>query len=272
MIDYSLQQELRAKYNPDGSAVRNHQMKILEVLKEFDAICRKHGIKYWLGAGTCLGAVRHGGFIPWDDDADVEMFMDDYKKFVKVFQAEYADGAYTLQTRESDLFYTMAFAKFRSKDGIVREKGHGADRNYKYNGPFVDIFILDKTTKRMSGLFKQGSCHLHLFTKIDNPGPVTRGLLRFFKGIYLFNSSICTPLCRHLPWAKTRFSLGCVQYKLEFDPNDLKETIDMEFEGHTFKVPAGWDHYLTMVYGDYMSFPPEEERIGDMHLLYDTKE
>lgn len=78
MIDPKLQAELRAKFNPDGSKLRNYQLYLLQMLKDFDTICNELGVKYWLSSGTLIGAARHGGFIPWDDDIDVEMTKDDY--------------------------------------------------------------------------------------------------------------------------------------------------------------------------------------------------
>lgn len=91
MIDPKLQSELRAKYNPDGSNLRKMQLRMLEMLKYIDSICRENDIKYWLSSGTCLGAVRHGGFIPWDDDADIEMLASDYRKLEKILRSSSRD-------------------------------------------------------------------------------------------------------------------------------------------------------------------------------------
>ena len=73
MIDSKIQNKLREKYNPDGSLLRQHQLRMLKMLSYFDKICQEHNIHYWLSSGNCIGVVRHGGFIPWDDDIDVEM-------------------------------------------------------------------------------------------------------------------------------------------------------------------------------------------------------
>lgn len=72
-ISEELNDSLRAKYNPEGSELRKYQLRLLDTLVEFDRICREHGIKYWISCGTLLGARRHGGFIPWDDDIDVDI-------------------------------------------------------------------------------------------------------------------------------------------------------------------------------------------------------
>ena len=75
------QEELHKKYNPDGSDLRRMQMRMLDMLKEVDRICKKYDIPYWLSGGTLLGSVRHGGFIPWDDDLDIELMEDDFQRF-----------------------------------------------------------------------------------------------------------------------------------------------------------------------------------------------
>ena len=82
MITDTLQNELRERYNPDGSILRKQQLRMLEMLQYIDFVCKKHNIRYWLCSGTLLGAVRHGGFIPWDDDVDIEM-LNDWLEFSK---------------------------------------------------------------------------------------------------------------------------------------------------------------------------------------------
>ena len=88
MIDPEIQKELRQKYNPDGSMLRSLQTSLMETLIEFDKVCREEGVVYWLDAGTLLGAVRHGGFIPWDDDLDVCILKKDRKKLKKAMEKE----------------------------------------------------------------------------------------------------------------------------------------------------------------------------------------
>ena len=77
MIDATIQQQLRERFNPEGSMLRKQQQRMLEILLHIDEVCTEHNIKYWLSSGTLLGAVRHGGFIPWDDDLDIEMLKED---------------------------------------------------------------------------------------------------------------------------------------------------------------------------------------------------
>jgi phosphorylcholine metabolism protein LicD len=110
MIDPKIQAELRAKYNPDGSPMRELQLRTLDILKYIDELCQKHDIKYWLSSGNCIGLVRHGGFIPWDYDVDVEMLREDYLKFEKVFKETDDFLQYKTYDDEKD-FPPSAFGK-----------------------------------------------------------------------------------------------------------------------------------------------------------------
>ena len=104
MIDAETQQELRYRFNPDGSPLRFQQLRMLDILCYIDAICKENNIKYWLSSGTLIGAVRHGGFIPWDDDLDIEMLREDYLKFEKVFRE---NDDFALQTYKNDKYYII---------------------------------------------------------------------------------------------------------------------------------------------------------------------
>jgi len=139
MIDADFQKELRSRYNPDGSQLRNHQLKMLEMLEYVDKVCRENDIRYWLSSGTLLGAVRHGGFIPWDDDLDIEMYREDFLRFKSVF-SETDD--YVLQTHHTDRAYFWPFAKVRDRKKLIEEGN--LDRSYKYRGVFIDVFCIEK--------------------------------------------------------------------------------------------------------------------------------
>lgn len=86
MIDSQTNIKLIERFSPKGSLLDKHHQRLLEILIYFDKICRENNIRYWLSSGTALGAVRHGGFIPWDDDADVEMLREDFEKLKAIFQ------------------------------------------------------------------------------------------------------------------------------------------------------------------------------------------
>ncbi|EYE54801.1 LicD family protein, partial [Bacteroides fragilis] len=100
------------RYNKEGSDLRKLQYRMLELLEVLDKICKKHNLPYWLEGGTLLGAVRHGGFIPWDDDLDVQMLRSDYKKLLKILPKE-LPGNIALQTFKTDKGYYRYVAKLR---------------------------------------------------------------------------------------------------------------------------------------------------------------
>ena len=144
MISKKIHNELRNRFNPDNSDLRNIQMKMLDILIYFDEFCRKNDIKYWLSSGTLLGAVRHSGFIPWDDDMDVEMLPEDYKKLISL-RNKFDNDIFILQDKKSDAEYIAPFPKIRNKVSHIKEI-HNRDIGYKYNGVFIDIFIRDRAS------------------------------------------------------------------------------------------------------------------------------
>ena len=97
-------EELRARFNPEGSMLRRQQMRMLEILLEVDKVCKRHDIKYWLSSGTLIGAMRHDGFIPWDDDLDIEMMRSDYLRLMEVLPSELPEWL-ALQNDETDPNY-----------------------------------------------------------------------------------------------------------------------------------------------------------------------
>ena len=106
-----------SQYNPEGSTLRKMQLRILDILVEIDKVCRKHGIGYWIDFGTLLGAVRHGGFIPWDDDLDIAMTSEDFQKFLEIAPKELPPTLF-LQTKSTDPSYNMPVNKVRDKESF----------------------------------------------------------------------------------------------------------------------------------------------------------
>src|SRR5215212_9809635 len=128
-------------YNPEGSDLRRAQMRMLEMLDVFDGICRKHSINYWLDWGTLLGARRHGGFIPWDDDLDVAVLRNDLKKLLSILKDELPSNL-KLQHKKTDENYWFHWAKIRDTKSRYYEKGTEC-YNFHDKGLFIDIFSLE---------------------------------------------------------------------------------------------------------------------------------
>ena len=123
-----------------NGSIKDVQIVCLEILKEIDRICKQNGILYWMEGGSMLGAVRHHGFIPWDDDLDIAMFRDDYNRFLEIASKELKEN-YFLQTHQTDPEYPLFYAKVRKNNTFIDERSY-QDLNI-HKGIFVDIFPVD---------------------------------------------------------------------------------------------------------------------------------
>ncbi|WP_297063981.1 LicD family protein [uncultured Duncaniella sp.] len=255
MIDPILQQELRSRFNPDGSPLRRHQLLMLDMLKKIDRICVENNIKYWLSSGTCIGALRHGGFIPWDDDVDLEMLEDDFKKLRRVMRA-YDGGDLVWQDSRSDFEYVQPFAKIRDTRSVIHEIPD-TDRNYRYRGVFIDIFAirpsgslnLYKLGGKLQTFFLYrpqyiGNRFLRRATIAFSRLLVTKGLLRL---ISLVDGLVSNGQYRHLP--------GTAFHRPRFK-SDVVSTRLTKFEDTELPVPINAEHYLEQIYGDFHKIPP----------------
>lgn len=242
-------QLLRERFNPDGSILRRHQLRMLEMLRYIDKVCRENGIRYWLSSGTCLGAVRHGGFIPWDDDVDIEMLKADYLKLKPILEK---DNKYYFQTHKSDSFYIAPYAKLRDKHSHLEE--HGQDRNYKYKGIYIDIFILEPGSKWIRLVYEKLMVRIMLFgSKLKSNNLFFRGL----KSLFFFSINLIRPLDRLFTSINTlRHTYGSGFCDKIRHKDKLLPTVDVDFEGEKFPVPRDVDFYLSSIYGkDYNELP-----------------
>lgn len=250
IIDPKLHAQLREKYNPDGSLLRRHQLRMLEMLKYIDKICRENNINYWLSSGTCLGAVRHGGFIPWDDDADIEILRKDYFKLEKILQKE---TRYDFQTWRTDPYYMRPFAKIRDKKSKINE--HGLDVNYKYRGVYIDIFILERVPLLIGKIYVYGVLS-RLLIMGSSKSKLKKINFRILKNTYYLSIFILRPLLK--PFTNPnilRHTYGSGFADKVRIKDQLMPLKDIMFEGHMFKVPYNTDLYLTNLYGDYRELP-----------------
>ncbi len=245
---------LRGRFNPDGSLLRQHQLRMLAMLKYVDGICRKHGIKYWLSSGTLIGAVRHGGFIPWDDDLDIEMLRDDYKKLRKILYKE--KSSYVLQTHKTDSNYFAPYGKLRDLHSYIKEETSN-DINYRYHGVYIDIFIMEPSSSLFltkSSLFLQEKI---LFTpNVKIKDTFIRRL--YFPTAYFVLYKLMFPLFRLLSQWKAGGQLRHTFGSCLLKPREVKDIFpltEMLFENYSFPVPGNYDAYLTKIYGDYMRLP-----------------
>lgn len=261
---------------------------LLAYLLEIDRICEKHNIKYFLAGGTLLGAIRHNGFIPWDDDADVMMLREDYDKFIKVVQSELPSNLF-LQLPSTEKLNHQVFAKIRINNTLFATQFTSKFLNM-HNGIFVDILSQDKTGSRK--LSQKMHIYLTLltrsmvFNKWGNTDIKTGGrfpfmckLLNVIKNIlpmtfleFIQNKIILL----HKNNKKSKYlydGMGRNLRRGAFPEEWLDEVIYVDFEGKRFPVPKEYDKYLTYLYGDYMQMiPVSERRVSHSIVLMDLGE
>lgn len=255
---------LRALYNPDGSALRSTQLELLEILKVVADICKKHNIQWWLSSGTLLGAARHQGFIPWDDDIDIVMLRKDYIRFNKIMR-NYKDEEYVYQSMATDIEYVYLFSKFRKRKGDAGEE-HRRSQYYRYKGAFIDIFAIEKTSyfaARASSIIYNNLQHLTAY--------VQRSWLR--RPLILLVNLLCLgiiiPLLRLIglinPSGEYHYVLGTGWGRHKFFAKNTFPLSSATFEGLEFPAPKDTDAYLTQVYGDWRKIPTEEQIRKNIH-------
>ena len=242
------------------TTLRQAQLVMLEMMKVVDKICRKHDIQYWLDAGTLLGAVRHKGFIPWDDDLDIIMPRGDFNRFIEIAPQELPEDLF-LQTRKTDKSI-WKWIKIRDNYGTFIQKTE-KDKKIKYHqGIFMDIFPFDlvKNGYNISKLFLNRRFQISEKTKkiawILNPlSTLLVKLIGFerLKKYFIKTHSGNNP--RYVtPGIDFTLSFHSFEYDVIFP---LKE---IDFEGYSFMAPSDPDKYLTTIFGDYMKLPEEQAR------------
>ncbi len=242
--------ELKARFNPEGSPLRRQQLVMLEMVKVLDRICKKHNIPYFLYGGTLLGAVRHNGFIPWDDDLDVGLMRKDYQRLMRVLPNELPPHI-ILQTNQTDKNYFYFFAKLRDTRSFLDEGAY--DRAFNYRGIFIDIFPFDKLQLPLQQLKLQS----YAYTLYRN-GKGSEAALRKIRALTWFNRNITFPVLRfisRLTGGKTlTYDFG-IPFHIVYDEKDIFPLTTHEFEGVQLSVPGDSDHMLRSQFGDYMRLP-----------------
>lgn len=255
------------------------QQRLLQMMTWYHGFCTDHGLRYYMIGGTMLGAVRHEGFIPWDDDIDVGMPRPDYERFLELLEGKRED-IYTAESyRSGALDYTYPFAKlYDTSTTLVEEKRPPVRR-----GLFIDIFPLDGTMD--SEEWRKGYCvfrrnknmlsvltaeeHEHYSSKLKILIAVScliPGKTRIAK---ILQRRI-DDFCRSVPFDDARMVGNLVGSRKEKEPLPSEvfgKPVLYPFEGQLFYGVAQADRYLSLLIGDYMTLPPESKRRG--HLTVD---
>lgn len=240
------------------------QKRLLEELKEIDRICKKHNIDYFLSDGTCLGAVRHQGFIPWDDDVDIAMSRKDYKKFIKALDKDLPDK-YVYHCYEKSKKYTVTWPamKIRIKDTYIKEKNILLPNKCKdSDGLFIDVFIYDYMAKHrifdipLRGINTILMPIIILFENIHiNPIPL--------KELYRFNAKLYGKICKNSEYFSDEITWTfnpIHPYKTKY--SDIYPTQKMKFEDTYFSVPGNCHNYLVAKFGEnYMTPVKDSQKI-----------
>ena len=257
-INPELQKQLREKYNPDGSPLRNIQVCLTDILIEFDRVCRKNNIQYWLDLGTLLGAARHNGFIPWDDDLDVCILRKDRRRLAKAMKKDLNPPfSFTPANTKND--NPRRWARFNNNNITVSricasKSGEPETRNEKI---WLDIFLMINATVKSSKIIDPlfGRCYRRKFNLLFD------GKLKHVLAICLYPFAQFVVHFMYL-WGKV-FRHNCYVYDFGSGFYGLRKSKDifplkeMEFEGHLFPVPGNYDNYLKQLYGNWETLPSE---------------
>lgn len=242
---------------------------VLDILIQFDSICRRHNLKYFMAFGALLGAIRHKGYIPWDDDLDVCMPRKDYERFVKYARTELKEP-YFLQIPGEDYGYYFAFTKIRNSNTTCISESFRYERFNQ--GIALDIFVLDNFKEddlagyfnKLNNLILENSANM----RRSNPHPsvadiermnsyVKRNPQTVFDEIEEMSTKYNTEICEMC------IVSGLTVYKPQkilFKWSDVADLVDCDFYGYKFLIPADYDSVLKTTYGDYMKYPPLEQR------------
>lgn len=254
------------------SLIKRHDICV-EILNEVDVFCKNYDIQYFIGYGTLLGAIRHKGFIPWDDDIDILMFRSEYDKFVEKFSSE----KYELYDFNKPGVY-VGVSKIADKTTILKQEIPQAKINI---GVSIDLFILDYEPdeekcfqKIADSLLKKRQLMIRQrywlkgFKLLSSPKQLLRLILFSLKNRCFSLEKTrkdLNQLAQSVGNEKTNY-VGCLTgasdytYKERYDVEWFNKTVEVEFEGKMYPAPYRYEEYLKHLYGDYMKLPPEDKR------------
>ena len=251
----------------EGVTIRQLQMKLLEIFRYFQKICEDNNLTYWCGGGTMLGAVRHKGFIPWDDDLDVFMPRKDYELLYQKWNKIADTSHYVLVRTDREHNYHHTAMNLVDIQSTYINK-HVANEDI-YHGCYIDVIPFEGCPNSKIGralqIYHSIMYDIYNVQRLpDNQGK----LLRIPTKLAL--ELIKNPETRYRIWTKhqkamTKYDFYTAKYVKEtvssfkglfrlYDRKDF-DTVDADFEGIKIKIPAGYDYYMKQIYGDYMQLP-----------------
>lgn len=251
---------------------RRLQLKMVEMLSVFDKFCEDNNLQYFLTNGTCLGAIRHKGFIPWDDDMDIALPRDDYERLFELWNNE--GNRYQLLKPNKDTLTGVHIAQLRdSATTCIYEYAQNYDICH---GIKIDVESIDGCPDGRAARFIQGfHCKVYGLMAAQRVPHHASYLMKIFARIVL--AAVPSHKVRYFLFSnaekqvkkykiqdckKLRFNYGLI-----LDKDIYKEAIRVEFEGEPRPVTKEYDRYLTSVYGNYIQLPPQEKRIPETEVV-----
>ena len=258
--------------------VRKLQLTELEILKEIDRICRKNDIEYSLYGGSLLGAIRHNGFIPWDDDIDIAMTRDNYLKFIKVCKHN-LNNKFFLDCYETNKKYGAFYAKIKLKNTLFVEYKNKDDYD-KTNCIWVDIFPLDYVSGRMNKKQQKSYKYYRYITTLITIKNGTKYyknskikktiygfILKFIPFKWMLNllyKKVCGNIKdKYICSYPSAYGLAKETYEI----SKLLPYKEVPFEDKNYMIFSGYDFILSRMYGNYMKLPPKEKRVNHKPYL-----
>lgn len=251
MID---QESLRSKFNPEGSELRDIQHRLMAVMIELDKICNDNNIPYILTGGNVLGAVRHGGFIPWDDDIDIALLKDDYKRLISILR-NYNSSKYILQEHRVDPDYINTFPKFRERKGDLLGSLPQRGALYRYKGCGIDIFCMapiSKLNARVSSSFHRRLLGNLYKIRNEKVRHIITSLRWYLCKVIFFFCNVLNVFRKdgELHHDQAQGIIKDIDYK------SLLPYKRLPYEGVALPVPRDTHSFLTLYFGaNYMDLP-----------------
>lgn len=247
----------------------------LAAMSDFHALCEKHGLRYCLHGGTCLGAIRHKGFIPWDDDVDIAMLRKDYDHFLKIAQEELGDK-YTIQTYKTEPRMLTNVTKIR-----INNSNFSCEDGTSSNKAFLDIFpmsdvpnskFLQRIQNRLA-IFINNVVYAKIgyITPTSTISKLVLGTLSKLNRRFLGN--LLELVIKHFPHYHSKYVnivatanyVNNTGYQKDLAPKIYFEELELaDFCDKQFYITKHWDAYLSKIYGDYMT-PPSENNRSNKH-------
>lgn len=253
----------------------------LEILLEFDRVCKKNNIHYNIYFGTLLGAIRHQGFIPWDDDIDVVMTRDNYNKFIKL-HIDDINSDYFVQNYDTDSNFFRPFTRIRKNNTRY------VQRHYKnldiHHGIFIDIFPFDYVSNHQNKE-KLRYYYLHLLRRlnviknfgIEEDSNLIKKSIKYLIDKIIPQKWLNNHITKIITYKNNTGYLnhltdGTIPFNNKYKKHlvseeDFLNSRMCKFEGYEFPIPKEFDRILTNIYGDYMELPPEKDRVPHHQVI-----